>query len=207
MALNIIEKYDTQFEYASILMNVFIIFQFFILWSNPQLDDVASLAAMVGLMIFEFVMVHSGVLMAVTPKKISLYVLIPFYGLFAFLFNLSVEDNIILIAYLMVVFNRMRFAFSDAPEFIRKRTILKSVIVIFAYFVLLVPLVLGAEYVPEWGLTQQFINLSGYKEIISGSGLFSEMPHIAIVFGFLYYIALTIIEAVFLTCNFKAKAI
>ena len=69
--MRIIERYDRQFEYAGVLMDVVIAYQFFSIWHHPTMDDLPQLGTLSLLMIFEFIMVHSGVFMAVMPKKIS----------------------------------------------------------------------------------------------------------------------------------------
>jgi len=119
--MNIIEKYDKPFEYAGIFMSLLIAYQFLMVWLSPDASDSSKISSMAGLMAFEFVMVHSGVFMAVMPKKISLFILIPFYGLFALAFTASIGNTDILIIYLIVVFNRMRFAFSDVSSHIKNR--------------------------------------------------------------------------------------
>lgn len=207
MTLNIIEKYDSQFKYASILMNVFIAYQFFSLWSNPHWNDADRISTLAALMAFEFIMVHSGVFMSIMPKKISLYLLFPLYGLFALAFNAIAQDHIILIAYLLVVFNRMRFAFSEVPQRLRKQTILKSVLAAFTYFVLIFPFVFGADYVPELGLTTEALFEMNYPKDSTASGVFVDTPHIAIAFGFSYYCILAIIESFSLRPNFGSPLI
>ncbi|MFS4492879.1 hypothetical protein [Maribacter sp. 2308TA10-17] len=196
--MNIIEKFDRQFEYGSILMNVFIAFQFFILWKQPQLSDIDKIATLSALMLFEFVMVHSGVFMAVMPKKMSLFILIPFYGVFAWAFNSMVSDNLILIAYALVILNRMRFAFSDVSKEVRSRTILKSVLSAMIYFFLFFPAVLAASHIPKLGLDEIFIQSSGYGISNNIEGIFTEFPHAAMAFGLAYYCSLAIMESQFL---------
>ncbi|GAB5473361.1 MAG: hypothetical protein Mars2KO_14600 [Maribacter sp.] len=202
MTQGIIEKYNRQFEYAGVLMTVLIAFQFYLIWRDPGLNDAPKIATMSLLMGFEFIMVHSGVFMSAMPKKISLFVLIPFYGLFALAFNLAAQDNLVLIIYLVVVFNRMRFAFANVPKEIKAQNILKSVLAALTYFVLIFPFAFGAEYVPEWGMTPEKMELIGYPGDTSASGLLIEMPHVAIAFGCAYYCILAIIEAVSLRPSF-----
>lgn len=203
--MKIIEKFDRQFEYASILMNVFIAFQFFLLWMHPQIIDVDKIATLSALMLFEFVMVHSGVFMAVMPKKTSLFFLIPFYGIFAWAFNQMVDDNLILIAYALVILNRMRFAFSDVTKEIRGRTILKSVLSALIYFLLLIPFVTAADYVPKLGLDDTFVEASGFGISNNTDGFFVEFPHAIMALGVVYYCSLAIMETQFLNRNFTGK--
>lgn len=195
MTSNIIEKYNRQFEYAGLLMTLLIAFQFYRIWQNPIMGDAPKISTMALLMVFEFIMVHSGVFMSVMPKKISLYVLIPLYGLFALAFNAAAEDHTVLIIYLLVVFNRMRFAFSDVPKVMKERAIFRSVLAALIYFLLIFPLIFGADYVPEWGMTTAAMEAIQYPEDSNATGILIEMPHVAIAFGFTYYCILAIIEA------------
>ena len=153
---------------------------------------------MAGLMAFEFVMVHSGVFMAVMPKKISLYFLIPFYGVFALAFTASMGTTDILIIYLVVVFNRMRFAFSDVSPQIKNRTILLSILAAIAYLFLIFIIIFTNGIFGEQGLTQEFLNATSYFENLNAGGEFLERPHTAISFGFFYYCTLALFEALLL---------
>ncbi|MBC6997438.1 MULTISPECIES: hypothetical protein [Bacteroidota] len=203
--MQIIEKYDRQFEYASILMNVVIAFQFFSLWYRPSFDDIGQLGTLTILMAFEFGMIHSGVFMAIMPKKISLFVLVPFYGTFAWGFNSYLEDNTILYIYMTVVFNRMRFAFSDVPLEMKARSIIKSVLAAVMYFFMLLFFVLGADIIPKLGLTAEFVNMSGYRESMNTSGAFIDLPHAVMAFGLTYYCGLALMEALLLKRTFAVN--
>lgn len=204
MTQNIIEKYNRQFQYAGLLMTVLIAFQFYRIWQYPVLGDAPKISTMALLIAFEFIMVHSGVFMSVMPKKISLYVLIPFYGLFALAFNAVAEDHAVLIIYFLVVFNRMRFAFSDVPKVMKERAILQSVLAALAYFILIFPFIFGADYVPKWGMTDAAMEAINYPEDSNAAGTLVEMPHVAIAFGFTYYCILAVIEAFSLRPTFGA---
>jgi len=203
--MNILEKYDKPFEYGGILIKLFIAYQFFTLWTNPQLSDATKISDLAILMAFEFVMVHSGVFMAVMPRKITLYVLVPIYALFALAFNMSVSNNTILILYLMVVFNRMRYAFSDVSKAVKSRTIFISVLAAIIYFVLIFVMMFNMNSLPEYGLNANFLEASGYNAAKTSSGVFADAPHTAIAFGFIYYSILAIIEALLINKDFSKK--
>ena len=205
--MNIIEKYNRQFEYAGILMTVLIAFQFFRVWQNPIIGDAPKIITMGLLIIFEFIMMHSGLLMSGLPKKVSLYGLIPFYGLFALVFSAIAQDPLVLIIYLIVVFNRMRFAFSEVPKVLKQRSLLKSILVALAYIMLIFPFIFGAGHVPKWGMTLDTLEAIGYPGDSATAGLFLGMPHVVIAFGFTYYCFLAIIEAFSLRPRFGAPFI
>ncbi|WP_298485137.1 hypothetical protein [uncultured Maribacter sp.] len=196
--MQIIEKYDRQFEYLGILINLLIAYQFYKIWSNPTINDASTVSALAALMAFEFIMVHSGVFMAVMPRKISLYVLFPVYGLFALAFNAATENNIILIAYLVVIFNRMRFAFSDVSPALKNRAILTSVLAAIIYFILIFVIMFTMNSIPELGLHEEYLEISGYNAAKTSGGVFIDTPHIAIFFGLIYYCFLVLIEVLLL---------
>ncbi|GEQ84788.1 hypothetical protein ULMS_02960 [Patiriisocius marinistellae] len=193
--MNIIEKYDKQFLYAGVLINLIIAVRFFQLWYSPQEDQVSQIITMATLVGFEFIMVHSGVFMAVFPKKISLFIFFPIYGLFAWAFASMIDDwHIVVITYLVAVFNRMRFAFADVPQKIKSRNILTSVIAVMVYFFLMMIIAFNAEKIPHLGLSPSFLSQSNYFENIDTGGILLDIPQSALCFGVLYYCILAIIE-------------
>lgn len=203
--MNIIEKYDRPFEYAEILMNIFIAYQFYSLWSSPTNGDVGHIYSLVGLISFEVVMVQSGLLFTVLPKRISLFMLVPFYGLFVYFFNKILPNNSILITYSIFILNRIRFAFSDASIAIKKRSAFRSAIALSAYFVLIFAIAFNAEVIPELGLTEAYLNELGYVSMKKAGGLFFDFPHTALCMGFVYYCLLAILESILLNMKFRNK--
>jgi hypothetical protein len=195
---SIIEKYDRPFEYAGIVMHLIIAFKFLKMWYAPELEDAEALFSMAILMAFEFIMVHSGVFMAVVPKKISLFILILVYALFAFAFYKSTENTSILAIYGLVILNRMRFAFSNVSTVLRNRVILLSVLAAIIYFILIFVCLFTNGIFGELGLTEAYLEASRYKSYTKGGGVFVDTPHIAIAFGFFYYSTLSTVEALLL---------
>lgn len=205
-SLGIIERYDRQFEYAGVLFQLVIAYKYFQLWSAPQPHQAEMILSMALLMIFEFVMVHSGVFMAILPKKWSLFVFVPVYGIFALAFNMAIPNNhIILITYLLVVINRMRFAFSDVPRALRIRTIVMSVAAALVYFVLIFVVLMASDLIPELGLTPSFLASSGYNDMQKGSGEFVDYPHLTLCFGALYYTLSALVEFKLMRTDFLKK--
>lgn len=182
------------FFYLGAAFNLIIAWQYFRLWSSPGPDDGELIVSFATLMAFEFVMVHSGVFMAVFPRKWSLLVFFPFYGLFALAFSASMPNNLILWVYLIAVAGRMRFAFQDVPIGERVRLIIRSAIAAFFYLILTFAVAIGAPIVPELGLTQEFLNSIGYFDISDTGGLFIDEPKTALSLGVFYFIAITVME-------------
>jgi hypothetical protein len=160
---------------------------FLMVWLHPEQYNVSLINDLAVLIVFEFIMVHSGVFMAVMPKRYSILVFFPMFGLFAYSFNTSVIDTNIFYIYLLTVLNRMRFAFSNVSIEVRAIEIGKSVFRAILYCVLLCATALGNEFIPKLGLTSEFLQKFHYFDTIKSSGLIMEKPYIAMCMGFLYY--------------------
>ncbi len=196
--MNILEKYDRPFIYGGILMNLFLSLQIFILWYSPNLNEAGKIYTAVWLIIFEFFLVHSSLITAVLPKKVSIPFLFVFYGSFAWLFNSKLPGNIILIVYMIMVFNRMRFAFYEVDPKTKRKTKWLSGMAIATYFVLAFIIGFGNEYVSKLGLTDSYLSLSGYNGLKLAGGEFIDHPHLALSLGSIYYFLLSIQEGVLL---------
>lgn len=193
--MNFIEKYDKPFQYAEILFNLVIALQFYLVWAFPQEHQAQKIIEFATLMAFEFIMVHSGMAMAIVPKKYSLYVLFPAYGLFALILTASIGSYVILITYLFAVFNRMRFAFADVPFSFKIRNGILSIVAVFIYFIGIMTVSALDTRIPELGLTQSFLEKSNYFETAgTTSGMFIELPQTALCLGVGYYITLAFAE-------------
>jgi len=205
--VKILEKYNPQFELAGLLMTLLIAFQFYTLWQNPVVGDAPKIISMCFLISFEAIMVHSAMLMSALPKKVSLYGLFPFYGLFVLAFIAVAQDPIILIIYLVTVFNRMRFAFSDVTKVLKHQAILRSILAGLSYFIPMLLFIFNSKYIPKWGMTIDSLKEIGYPGDSGSAGLLFETPHVVIAFGFSYYCLLAIIEAFSLHPRFGAPFI
>ncbi|MEE9362012.1 MAG: hypothetical protein V3U92_05380 [Cellulophaga sp.] len=202
--MKIIEKYDKQFEYAGMLMHCIIAVKYYLIWNSPKTKEAELISTLAILMAFEFIMVHSGIFMSLMPKKISFYIMVPIYSIFALAFNMSMpESNIILYTYLFVVFNRMRFAFSDVSPSLKARSIAMSLFAVLSYFFILIAVVIAEGYIPSLGLTSEFLEASGYNALDNGGGLFIDRPEVALCFGLIYYTFMAFIEYKLLHWNFS----
>ncbi|MFK8270532.1 hypothetical protein [Capnocytophaga stomatis] len=192
----IIEKFDTPLEYFSIFQYLVFAGTYLYFWLFADISDAYKVYSLAMLIIFEFIMVHSGIFMAVIPAKYSLLIFFPFYGIFALVFNLSLNlgDNQILILYLVTVFHRMRFAFFNTDKDIKNRLILFSVLGALAYFILTFFSLIFSPILPYFALDEFFFNSDAYQNVKKMKGAFVDTPHEAIIFGFLYYLALAFIN-------------
>lgn len=197
--VGVIEKYNKVFEYTGACMSLLLAYQYFLIWKEPYNYPVTRIMDFTILILFEFIMIHSGVFMAVMPKKLSILILVPFYGIFTLAFNAMTSDNSLLLLYGFIVFNRMRFAFSDVEPDIRLKNILFSVFSMIAYVLLMFIVIGGSQLIPMLGLHNEFLKESGYLDNLTVQGQFVEQPHGAIVMGMLYSICIAGIQVMLIT--------
>lgn len=157
MFANINFQRNSPFSFVEYAFQAYYATVFLMVWMHPNEHDVSMINDLAVLMAFEFIMVHSGVFMAVMPKKISLFVFFPMYGLFALAFHNSVINANILYIYLLAVLNRMRFAFSDVSPEVRAAQIGKSAVKAMFYFFLIFAVCIGNDLIPKFGLTDEFL--------------------------------------------------
>jgi hypothetical protein len=172
---------------AGLATYAFLVIEMGRLWIAPDVSDVQRIQTLSVMMAFEFIMVHSGVFMAVFPKKMSLFLFVPFYAAFAFAMNAMTPGNTILYLYCAIVFFRMRFAFSDPNSEDKNRAMGMSLAAVMTYFFLVLGFAIGSEAVPELGLTQQFLIESGYIETVKGGGIFVDKPNVPMALGVVYF--------------------
>jgi len=191
--MSIIEKYDKQFAYSGVVMNIALAIQAYLLWTEPTMNDANKIYTIAILMAFEFFMIHSGVFMAAFSRKVSLYIFFPFYGLFALAINAMADGNTVLYLYLIVVFQRMRFAFSDVSKGLKNKAVAFSTYAVIIWLFAIGIIMFNKNNLPLNALNEDFLVLSGYREKHS-IGAFTDDPHIAMVFGIIYYSLLALTE-------------
>ncbi|MBZ4035710.1 hypothetical protein K6T82_13100 [Flavobacterium sp. 17A] len=191
-------KRNSPFSFIEYGFQAYYAYVFLMVWMHPELHPVSLINDLAILMAFEFIMVHSGVFMAVMPKKWSLFVFFPLYATFAYSFNESVINTNILYIYLLTVLNRMRFAFSNVSPEVRMTQMGKSALRAIFYFFLILAVCIGNAIIPPFGLTQEYLETSGYFQTVKSSGLFIEKPYVPICMGFIYY-ALPVLYFVYRT--------
>ena len=191
--MNIIEKYDRQFAYSGVIMNIALAFQAYMLWTNPSINDANKIYTIAILTAFEFFMIHSGAFMTAFSRKVSLYIFFPLYGLFALVINAMADGNAVLFLYLIVVFQRMRFAFSDVSKGLKNKAVAFSTYAVIIWLFAIGIIMFSKNNLPLNALTEDFLTLSGYRDKHS-IGAFTDDPHIAMAFGIIYYLLLALTE-------------
>lgn len=174
-------------EWIGIFFYAALIFEMVRLWIAPELDDVERLITLIMLVLFEFIVVHSGVFMAVMPRKWSMLVFIPFYGVFALAFNAAAPGNAILFLYMGIVLMRMRFAFTAPSDEAKTKAIIMSASAAFAYFIFMFIFAIGGGFLPKFGLDYDYLQSSGYFDIFDASGEFVDAPQSPMAMGIAYF--------------------
>lgn len=195
------------FDFVDILFTLFLSYTFFRLWINPGIEDAATIYSLAVLMAFEFIMVHSGVFMAVMPLRWSVFIFFPVYGLFALAFNTMIPDNTIIWLYLLVVLNRMRFSFVQVNKEVRIRQLGNSALAAMLYFILVIIVSFASGIIPDFGLTTDYLDASGYHNIKLNGGLFLDVPKVALCFGALYYFLLAVFDILVIIFGYQNQQI
>lgn len=167
--------------------------------TSPEPEDGPIILNFVTLIEFEFILVHSGIFMALLPRRLSLIIFVPFTGVFALVMNSSIPGNAILWLYLAVIFNRMRFAFSNPTPEAKGLNFAFSIIAAATYFLLVFIFSSGAGLVPRFGLTVSYLQSIGYEGnlYLDDSGpIFGGLAHPALAMGVIYFSLIAIYDLI-----------
>ena len=205
--MNPIQKYDNQISWFTAISYFSIAIKHIWLWVSPIPSDMSIIVSLSMLVAFEFIMLHSGLFMLAFSefKKMVLFFIL-IYGLFAFGFNYFMPNNEIIYLYMFVILSRMRIIFIEKNENLTIELFKYSGLRMALYFVLIIPTVLSAKYIPALGLTKQFLSENKYDDFtINMSGTFIKFPQVALFFGFTYFTLLGIFDCWKLLNKKKAK--
>lgn len=180
--------------WVGVALYLLLAFQMARLLVYPGPDDGPIILTFGAMMAFEFILVHSGVFMAVFPRKMSLLIFVPLYGLFAWAMSSTIPGNTILWLYLGVVFTRMRFAFSSPTPEAKGANILFSLAAVSTYFVLIFVFAFSSELLPRLGVTEAFLQSINYADLHDSGGLFIDLPHVPLTIGIVYFTLLAFYE-------------
>lgn len=192
-----------------IVLNIYLAYTFLRLWIHPQFSDIDMIYSLTVMILFEFVMVHSGVFMTAFGKSWKAWLfLIIFYGAFALAFNSIVSDNQIIIIYCTVVLNRMLPKILNKGKTDNRKELGISVGYSMIYIILITIVALSSGIIPQFGLTPEFLEVANYNTVNGGIDWeFFDMPYIVMCFGVLYYFALTIVDVALIIRKVKIPLI
>jgi len=170
-------------------------YKFLSLWTCPQFGDIEIIVNLITLMIFEFVMIHSGLFISIVVKHSWKDWLkgILIYGLFAVIYNRAVSNNFILIIYCSMVLNRTLLGILNREKTNVKIELNIATFNAMIYLGLIFVIALCSSFIPKFGLTNDFLKAENYIIVKPDFDLYS-MPHVAMCFGALYYLIFTFVE-------------
>jgi len=180
------------FDWIGFTTYVVLIFVLIKFWMQPTEDVLSRLNVISLIYPFEFILLHSAVFMSVLPKRISLLVLVPFYGLFAWATSHAAGGHSFLLAYFGIIAMRMRFAFTDVSMQERAINLHLSIVGIVVYFAAAIITAICAQALPEWGLTPEFLTYVGYVDEPSEAVI--HKPHQVVALTAIYFSLLAIAE-------------
>ncbi len=169
-------------------------FQMGRLLMSPGADDGEIILTFGVMMGFEFILVHSGVFMAVMPRWLSLTFFVPFYGVFAFAMNAIIPGNAVLWLYLSVILTRMRFAFSKPSAEAKNANVLFSCAAVMTYFILVFVFAFSSGILPRFGITDAYLQSVNYSDLHDSGGIFIDLPHVPLTMGVVYFSILAFYE-------------
>ncbi|WP_123868286.1 hypothetical protein [Flavobacterium hercynium] len=177
-------------NFTSVLPNAYLFYEYLSLWLvvNPDPIAVKTLCVLIS---FEFIMVHSAIFMAAFQRKFSIIFFILVYGLFAYEFDkmLPLNDKRIMIAYLLVVLFRMRFAFFNVSKKQQDKLLGFSGLAAVIYILSIGFCAIFSDSLPRLNYTKAFASENVYDG--SSYGL-SEESAILMSTGTIYYFLLVI---------------
>jgi len=177
---DLLHLHHEKFEKFGLLINVLMCLLCLAIWFVPTAFSNETIIGTRALIAFEFIILHSALFM-----MISYWVFIPLYFLFAFSFNHFTSDNAIMITFLVIVLNRVRFIFMKNGDELGGKNVVRA---LYQFFLNYFPLMfLGVVFqsiglIPELGLSEETIKNKGIIDRWD-----YEHPTVMAV-GFFYYL-------------------
>lgn len=151
---------------VSTIFNCYLLYQYISLWFsiNPDPITVETLGALIC---FEFIVVQSGVFMAVFHKKLLALFFVLVYALFAYEFNkmLPLQDNKIMIGYFFIVLHRIHFTFYNLSKKQYDRLLGFSGLAAINYILAIAFCVIFSSFLPKLTYTNAFLSKNSFRNI------------------------------------------
>lgn len=177
---NFLHQHNGKFEHFGLLINILMCFLCLAIWMVPTAFSADTIISTRALLAFEFIILHSAIFMMAGK-----WLMVPLYFLFAYSFNQQAPDNAIMITYLVIVLNRVRFMFmengSDLEGMNAGRAIYQF---FFNYFPLILICILLERIglMPRFGMSEE--TLKNMEATDHGDVSHATM----MAFGFFYYL-------------------
>lgn len=179
-ALFTLFDYSTQFLYIAFIITA---------WWYPELFKVQTIYNLTVIFIFEFVLVHSGLFMAVLARTKLIFLFIPAYAVFAFMFNSFVmgDENIILWLYAVIIANRLIGSYQIKSRNAWNRNIRDSAYMTINFLFCIFLIAIIRFIVPYGGLTPEYLDEVNYLRLIPSHSEYFNAPHVGMALGTLLY--------------------
>ncbi|MDR2862241.1 MAG: hypothetical protein LBV07_06820 [Syntrophobacterales bacterium] len=189
-------------DYAEMGFLFWIFTQYMILWIYPSTDDAEKIFFLALLMGFEFFMLGARIMFAGAPfiaadQGINAWWIfagcLAFFGLFAFVFVIMAGNVYLIWIYAGLVISRLfqTFQYYNAgvsSGSMEATTLMgPSALQMMLFFFIMMIVVFQHKHVPTLALTQDFLQSINYEKAVRIKGMLTEMPHVSMCFGALYY--------------------
>lgn len=195
-------KFDKKLEFVQLASYVLAVIFYAKFWLSPDKSNVEFLANSIHLFVVEFLMVISSAFMAVFARSNKFYLIALLFGFMIYDLAKSFHNESFFFLYFIIVINRTRVGLTKFDPIIFLRNILFSVFGVAFFLVAALFLGFFGNYIPEFGLTADFLNASGYRYFVQGQqGMLFEKPHNVMFFWTVYFVLWSVLEFYVLKFN------
>lgn len=157
------------------------------LWFSPDWSGVEVVYNMVLILLFEFILVHMGTMMAVLQRGFFFIFVAAILGGVAYIFHTTqINSSAILYIYAATLINRIIIGRQQGNEFDNFNAFDEGIAKLRHYVACFIIAVFLTHYLPEGGLTDQYLEDNNYYGMLKMTGM-TEKPLMIIQFGVLYY--------------------
>nr|WP_187549921.1 hypothetical protein [Providencia sp. G1(2023)] len=142
---------------------------------------------MVLILLFEFILVHMGTMMAVLQRGFFFVFVAAILGGVAYIFHTTqINSSAILYIYAATLINRIIIGRQQGSQFDNFNAFDEGIAKLRHYVACFIIAVFLTHYLPQGGLTEQYLEENNYYGMLKMTGM-TENPLIIIQFGVLYY--------------------
>ncbi|WP_369310225.1 hypothetical protein [Providencia rettgeri] len=157
------------------------------LWFAPDWSGIEVIYNMVLILLFEFILVHMGTMMAVLQRGFFFIFVAIILGGVAYIFHTTqIKSSAILYIYAVTLINRIIIGRQQRSEFDYFDAFSEGIGKLRHYVACFIIAMFLTHYLSQGGLTQQYLTENDYYSMLKMTGM-TEKPLMIIQFGVLYY--------------------
>ena len=191
--INFVSKRQNQLLYLELIQYLLFSIIYLVAWVSPSQFSPEFIHSLEIILVFEFVLVHSGLFMSLGIYSVLIF--FPFYFLFAWAFNHILADNTIMYIYLLTIFNRLLMGIEVSKRKNNNPAIRAFYRCFATYFPILIGTIALSKLLPDFGLTVDIQNEIKESMAIKSKGDITLKMLISC--GFFYYLLLIFWELYF----------